>query len=730
MRRLALLLIALGVAAVYALLAFFNTTNWRVNATLPPVLKDFNTSLSPLARGWYQLSDINITYYYMKFMPGWPEQYVVGSFRARDPGWSARLVAVSRAGNPGGIYAIALGGQPQITNAQDAGPFVPTTAPLHWTTTTTGRYSVLARAIFQQGGITAWQWVNFTAEPMAQRDRWTFTCGPTTRSEPFNYCTCHGTDGSLSFGWEGAYAPGGVSFTAVGQGSWSYSLDRGVRYSGTYSLRLRADGASGIQFGVAALIWDVSSLGITTDAVVQVYNRLIYGDSTIDEVNYVQFLVELPNGTRVKLYYARYITDWRGGNLETAIYDVIDGMLKVYNLRNIPNDGQSAWVRAGGVWHYIKNLGVAGYSGFTAFYPGGFNIASDSGVRGRVLRIAFVVTDGQYGDRAATSWWDEFSIQWRRICTCSLPSYISTSGSVSLDPNDSPTSPPSLSLSGDARAVYTKSDWFPHPFEGSLYSLWSKASGSGAAAFHVAVDLDGDGVADREYIYYRYSATGVVLRSAVVSPGTSVCTIGTGGACTPSDPRFVAVNLGSLGGTQQWSITTQGPGGVVALAVSTSGGVTAKFDDLTATFSACALPSGWMASGNYAWQSNNYLLATGSVIVYRGLVSNALTYISNFTGSGIYAVFDSTLSVIFGVSKSGSSFTALCGSSTAPLGSLPAARYVELRPLNNFGDIIIRDQNGAILARYSCPHTATPTYIGYRTEGGQILRVYVLEAWG
>lgn len=36
MKRLALLLIALGVAAVYALFSFFNVTYWRVNATLPP----------------------------------------------------------------------------------------------------------------------------------------------------------------------------------------------------------------------------------------------------------------------------------------------------------------------------------------------------------------------------------------------------------------------------------------------------------------------------------------------------------------------------------------------------------------------------------------------------------------------------------------------------------------------------------------------------------------------
>jgi hypothetical protein len=74
--------------------------------------------------------------------------------------------------------------------------------------------------------------------------------------------------------------------------------------------------------------------------------------------------------------------------------------------------------------------------------------------------------------------------------------------------------------------------------------------------------------------------------------------------------------------------------------------------------------------------------------------------VANFTGVGMYVVFDSSLNVIFSVCLSGSRFKALCGVST-PLGSLPAARYVELRPLNGFGDII-RDQYGAVLARYGC----------------------------
>ncbi len=96
----------------------------------------------------------------------------------------------------------------------------------------------------------------------------------------------------------------------------------------------------------------------------------------------------------------------------------------------------------------------------------------------------------------------------------------------------------------------------------------------------------------------------------------------------------------------------------------------------------------------------------GSAAAYGTLVANALTYVANFTGVGTHAVFDSSLNIIFGVSVSGSSFTALCGGGSAPLSSLPAARWVELRPLDGLGDVMIRDQYGAVLARYGCRYTA------------------------
>ncbi len=117
----------------------------------------------------------------------------------------------------------------------------------------------------------------------------------------------------------------------------------------------------------------------------------------------------------------------------------------------------------------------------------------------------------------------------------------------------------------------------------------------------------------------------------------------------------------------------------------------------------------------------------GSAVAHGTPVANALTYVANFSGVGTYAVFDSSLNVIFGVSVSGSLFTALCGGGSTPLGSLPAARYVELRPLNGFGDIIIRDQYGAILARYGCRYTAAPQYVWF---SGRLLRVYSAEVWG
>jgi hypothetical protein len=109
-------------------------------------------------------------------------------------GWSARLEAVGRSG--AGQYAIALGGQVQITEIQNAGPYVPIAGatPLDWQMLATQRFSILARAWLSQGGATAVQLVNFTAELMAKLHQQTFYCGVSQLYDNFSgYCNNYAT---------------------------------------------------------------------------------------------------------------------------------------------------------------------------------------------------------------------------------------------------------------------------------------------------------------------------------------------------------------------------------------------------------------------------------------------------------------------------------------------------------------------------------------------------------
>jgi len=290
------------------------------------------------------------------------------------------------------------------------------------------------------------------------------------------------------------------------------------------------------------------------------------------------------------------------------------------------------------------------------------------------------------------------------------------------------------------------------PAYGTTVSAWGRYvrdaddAQNNVAYLSIGVDTNGDGQVEKEYIIYRYdvssSYSGAIVsaffRDANGNP-VYVCTVDSSGTCTTTDPRFVVINAGSMtsGNNYQWSYTLYEQGAVVAVAFTAvdaynyASGTADDFwvfwDDLTIEYSACPPPTGWSAAGSYVWQSYNYLLVTGSATAYRALVAGALTYVANFSGVGTYAVFDSSLNVIFGVSASGSSFTALCGGGSTPLGSLPAAMYVELRPLNGLGDVIIRDQYGAILARYGCRYTTTPQYVGF---SGGLLRVYNVTALG
>ncbi len=257
----------------------------------------------------------------------------------------------------------------------------------------------------------------------------------------------------------------------------------------------------------------------------------------------------------------------------------------------------------------------------------------------------------------------------------------------------------------------------------------------------VLVDSAYSGVPDKEYIYYYYDtadSTGII-----VSPFTNqvVCTVSTTGACTPSSTRYVVVNLGGITNYRQtlaFSISNiQGAVQKIAFAVTDGsyygpgiiGDIQVLWGPITIEHYSCPPPSGWSGSAIYLWQTNYFLFVAGGA-AYTPLVSGGLTYISNFTGTGLYAVFGPSFNVIFGVLKSGSSFTALCGSASAALGTYPSAYYVELRPLNGFGDIIVRDQYGNMLARYGCYYSAAPAYVGYGAQQGQYLKVYSLAVWG
>ncbi|MEM0467624.1 MAG: hypothetical protein QXT27_00285 [Pyrobaculum sp.] len=749
-----LLLIALGVAAALALVQFFNTTHWLVNASLPPVSKDLNTSLRPLADARFVYSgDFNVTYYYIKFMPGWPEIYQVGTFRDRHPGWWARLEALARSGNPGGTYAIALGGQTQITNTQDAGPYVATPAALVWQTTTTSRYSILARAWFNQGGAYAVQLINFTAEPMQRLRQWTFNCGAQTVTEQFNYyCTYYGTDGSLSFGWEQQYAPPGVSYSTWTRGNVQTRFSTS-RTEGSYSLEFVVDGTADIVYAVGALIWDVRNLGVTTDLSIQLDRFLTYGDGSFDELIYIQFEIELLDGSRRYVYYV-----WRICDATTGWYSEIWDVINRQRVCTYDMGGQCATTPPAG--HLVKDLGRVGCGQWGRFFPDGFNLGADTGLVGLVTRIAFVVVDGRYNDGAARGRFDNLVMQWRRVVQCPLPSYISpltrgvSNTGVSIDPFVSPSAAPSLLTRVDAdganRGYAVARYWLSGspfggalPAAGSVISVLSRYGRDGAdvqnnAAFvTIGVDLDGDGQVDREYIYYRVDAASgyrYAIVSSFISPGSVICDVGAGQTCTNQGPYFFTY-LGALSGDQSWAINLGDlPGAVVAVAfgvVDYSGSAAGPgddfwvyWDDFSIQFSRCPPPGGWSAQG-YVWQSYNYLLVTGG-LAYVPLVQGGLVYIANFTGVGRYVFLTSGLADSFGVYWRGAGGGCVYGFQPPP----SAARWVDLRPLAGLGDVLVRDQNGGVLTRLGCQSPAPPAYVGFRAAPGEVLKIYILEVWG
>lgn len=772
MRYAAALLALLGALAALAVLSFLNVVQTAVNASLAPVAKELNGSVYPLAKAWYSYAGFyNVTYYYMRFVPGWPELYTVGLFAPRQTGWQSWLEAVGRSGT--GQYAIALGGQVQITQSQNSGPPVAISqnTPLQWQTLATQRYSVLARAWFKQGGITAVQLVNFTAEPMSKLYSQTFSCGTTTYVEQFYYCTTQTFSYSDSFSYTTLppyitkylnYDPTTVTVPPV-------SIDTTNSPTTPPSLKTQVDTRSTGAAIIAAVYNTAARWGLiqsygTTVAVSLKYQRDT--DDTRNNVAYISIAVDTNGDGRPDVELIYYYYDITDEDENGAIYSVF--VNPGAYLASVSSTGGLRYAAgvSNGTTYYFYRMGSM-TSGST------YSFSRTLAVSGYIVAVAFVVVDPS--DYASGSpdgdfwvWWDDFKISGTGT-VCSLPGNVAvyTRGynytQVYIAPGVGNPAP-SLATEVDAYGASgnPQTDWGaavavyklaqPVPALGTTVSVWglyqkdANDVSNNVAYVSIGVDVNGDGQVDKEYILYRSDTGGgpgaIVSAFFKDSAGNPVyvCTVDTTGACAATDPRFVVINLGAMtsGSSYTWSYTLNDQGAVVAIALAAtdgsrygegySGDVWVYWDNLQLQYSACPLPAGWSVSGAYAWQSYNYLLASGSVAVYMGLVAGGLTYVSNFTGVGAYVVFDSSLTPIFGVSISGSGFSALCGSSAVSLGSLPSARWVELRPLSGLGDIIVRDQYGNILARYGCPYAAVPQYIGYKTTN--TLKIYNITALG
>ncbi|AET33167.1 hypothetical protein P186_1757 [Pyrobaculum ferrireducens] len=701
------------------------TVRWRPAAPPPPVCPPvyvyLNKSLSPLVWALSAVSRFNVTTLFMKVMPGWPELYDVAVLSTPSGGWSASLNKTGEAGQ--GDYGIYLGGRLQLSPSRESGSPAPLPAALAWYMKTSSTWSATANATVFGAAKCTYPLLNFTALPMAKLLGWSFTCGVSQIVD--DYSSYGSVSGCTTWGFEKSLP---YNRTVVSQAS--VYLDTKRNYDGSYSLKL----------------------DITND-----------GGYAVFYIDVARWLGYVPSTSSFSIYVN---PDKKPDN--THSYQV--SFFIDVNNDGVPDIELIYYARGG------SYMAVSTYLGYNTktLIGGRFTVKADKWRQfslgtiystGRIVGVALV----SFGKAEADVWWDEMT-----ICKSSYftnAPYVSviadgwSSTGVSISTQYSPTSPPSLQLEVDASnstgspvddygvaaLIYDVAGWVGSvlPVAGTsisvkvLYQRDVQDVRNNVYYISLGIDLNGDGVVDREVVYYTPDTSGgagvvvsMYFRDAVGNP-LIVCTVDTAGNCAVTNSTlFAAYRVYNFNTT---TITLDGPGALVKIAlaaVDASGyqdGTVDDFwvfwDDLTVAYSACPPPSGWYSRG-YVWQSYGYLLATAGGVGYAALVPNALTYVANFTGVGTYAVFDSALNVVFGVYRGASGFSAVCGSALYALGAFPAARYVELRPLGGLGDVVIRDANGNILARYGCSYTTTPTYIGVKTGAGEAIKLYTLEAWG
>jgi len=747
-RAASLALVALAVAGALALLAYFNASQWAVNATLAPISKNLNGSLYPLAKAWHQfVGPYNVTYYYVKFKPGWPETYTVGIFAARDTGWQARLTAQTRVGNPGGTYSISLGGVAQITNAQDAGPYVSATAPLTWSMATTGRYSILATAQFNKGGIYATQLINFTAEPMSKLASWNFTCpGYTYTYTP----TCAGSTtyyDSLAYSSQPSY------ITPVTQYTSSTTVANPVLYTGS-SIRTQVDARpTSPYWAISAVIYNVAARWGAVPAggaVVQVtgtYTR--NSQDTQNNVAYLSIGVDTNGDSNPDVEYIAYVWDIATGSSST-IYSVL--VSQGTRVATIDSSGNPPSTYISTVYQLVKVQSVTSGDTFT------IRVVLPSTLSGRIVRVAMAVVDPSgSADGSPTN---DFWVDWTNLyiyspCSNSPQASPYNRGVAYTSVFITPSSTLVTQVDANGAANNPTADY---GLAAALVNYAFNATGASISAtatyyravrdgrnnvvyVDVAVDENYDGTPEKEYIYYYYDTA--EYNGIIVSPftGQMVCTVSSADACSPQDQRYVVQSLGAITSDRQsltFSIplTARGAAASIALAATDAsyndpsgviGDVVVEWGPVTVQSYSCPLPPDWYsntAPGAYVWQTNYALFVANGAAAYTSLVQDALTYVANFTGKGKYVALTSTPGEAFGLYLRGSSAGCVYGFYS------PSSRWVELRPLTALGDVIVRDSAGGPLARFGCTAPPNAQYVGFRAGPGEYLIVRTVEAWG
>ncbi|MEM0094296.1 MAG: hypothetical protein QW753_08020, partial [Thermofilum sp.] len=529
-RRLLLVLALALAASAWAAVTIMNVTEWRIVAMESPLVKLGNSSISPVsASGWYVYNGLNVTRYSLCFIPGWEERYDVGALSRRIPVLSASLCREEQVG--AASYRIYLGGQLQVSETQVCGPPVQLPAALSWWTTASSGYWVLTTARFTVDSVNVKQYVNFTAKPMTLLSSASYSCTPYTRSDDFS----------------GACVPVQYTFAESIPNNRTYVTPGGSvgidPYSGNPSPSLYTESKN----GYASFFIDYSSrpFSASTGFSFQYFFR-----ASLQDTDYLQvhFFIDLNSDGRPDV---EVIYWWSGGGTNPySMAPVIYGQSLPRETRLIPGFQNKA-----NVWWTIT---------ISQVYATGY-----------VVGLAFTAYSSP---GAAKIWWDNVS-----FTRCAPPSYLGAyvrGGEhtlVYVDPERSPSSPPSVATEVDAyggtgnpaqdygvaAAVYDLTRWGAVPAAGffftvrGLYLRNATDARNNVAYFSVGVDSNGDGLADVEYIFYRYDtadAAGVIV-SVHVSPGAVICTVGSDGSCTPASPSFKVYNLGSMtsGGVYTWS---------------------------------------------------------------------------------------------------------------------------------------------------------------------------------